>query len=69
MLYNTQDLKEWTGIKQEARLIKWLDEHGIEWWRGAKDQICTTLPRIERSFGPGGQPIVEFMEWDENEPG
>jgi hypothetical protein len=45
-----EELREWTGYEQEARIVAWLDQHGVNWWRGKDGRPCTTWTAINASL-------------------
>ncbi len=61
MLLNTDNLKSWLGYDQEARVIAWLNEHGVKWWPGKGGHPCTTEAQIDASFNDQHQE-VEFED-------
>lgn len=46
MTLTLADLKKWTGYERQADVVRWLDSHGIPWWKGRGDQVCTTIEAI-----------------------
>ena len=58
MLYNLEALQEFTGWDHESRIIIWLEENRIRWFKGKDGQPITTLTQIDASFGESTE--VEF---------
>ena len=61
VLVNRDDLKEWAGIHQKARLIQWLNKMGIPWAVDADGWPCTTLPAITNALEKSENEEVEFL--------
>lgn len=51
-LLNSEDLKAWTGIRQDAALRRWLDEapHPIPYKVSPKGEVCTTLGAVTEAL-------------------
>ncbi len=51
-LLNTDDLKAWSGISQNAALQRWLDQepHPIPYKVTPKGVICTTLGAVTEAL-------------------
>ena len=51
-LLNSEDLKAWSGIKQDASLRRWLDQspHQIPYKVSPKGEICTTLASVTEAL-------------------
>lgn len=51
-LLNSDDLKAWTGIKQDAALRRWLDAapYPIPYKVTPKGDICTTIDAVTKAL-------------------
>ena len=60
-LVNEDDLKDWLGIQQRARLEKRLCQLNIAYVYGAGNRICTTIAAVNNAVS--GQPQIDGIEF------
>ena len=59
-LISNQELKEKLNCKQDAKLIKWLNDRHIKWDYDTKHKPITTLSAIERHLFKEPDNEVDF---------
>jgi exonuclease V gamma subunit len=59
LLSNTQ-LRDKLNSKQDAQIIRWLNERGIRWDRDTKGRPVTTLGQIEKHLEKETHAEVDF---------
>jgi len=59
LLSNTQ-LREKLNSKQDAQIIRWLNERGIRWDKDTKGRPVTTLGQIEKYLEKETHAEVDF---------
>lgn len=47
-LVTEEELKEWTGYEQKGALERWLKKHGIHFFHGKDNRLCTTLAALNK---------------------
>lgn len=54
------ELKEMSGYKQRAAVMRWLERNGISYLQGKNGKISTTRAIIEAAMGLNSEPVIEF---------
>lgn len=47
MLIGEEQLSEWTGYRRRADIVKFLQDHRVDFWLTRSGSVCTTLAAIE----------------------
>lgn len=50
-LVSLEQLRQWLDYKQQAHVIRWLDENGVRWTTGRDGQPVTTCTQINAALG------------------
>ena len=63
VLIRSDQLKAWLDIKQDAALIRWLEQNGIPYKFAGKNKPVTTLTQIDKALARTGGLKVDDVEF------